>query len=79
MKRKILSIIGAFALGGIVLAGCSNNGERVETKNLYGKLGTGIISKLGTTDILFKKESTVPYINLEEAKPITSQLGSSCM
>ena len=74
--KKILGL-GVLALGVITLASCSSNGERVETKDLYGVNDLGLFSKIGTQDVLFKKDSKVPYVELKECSDLLSKTRSA--
>jgi len=71
--KKIFGL-GVLALGVITLAACSNNGDRVETKDLYGVSELGLLSKFGTQDVLFKKDSKVPYVELNEGVALVSKI-----
>ena len=76
--KKILGL-GALALVGLALAGCSGNGEKVETKDLIGLNGLNMVNKLGTQKVLYKKDSKVPYVELGEGAALMNSLRSTIL
>ena len=62
--KKLLSL-GALALGVLALASCSKGDEGVVKKDVIGS-NNGQIVKLTESKLFFKKDSTIPYIPLEE-------------
>lgn len=64
---KKLGVLGLLAFAGIALASCSSNAkDGVITKDIYGKGVMGTTAKVGRCGILFKENSTIPYIPLED-------------
>lgn len=62
--KKLLSL-GALALGVLALASCSKDNEGVVKKDILG-VSNGQVEKLAESKLFFKKDSTIPYIPLEE-------------
>ena len=62
MKKKF--IIGAFAFLGLALASCSGK------SNAYDVYGVdpedSVVKKVGNIDLIFKEDSTIPYIPLDD-------------
>ena len=68
--------IGIAALAGIALVSCGNTDERVVKKDVIGLNDESEIVKLDSCDILFKKDSEVPYISLDEGVRLMSDIRS---
>ena len=73
--KKLLSL-GALALGVLALASCSNGNEGVVTKDIIGA-SNGKVEKLGESKLFFKKDSTIPYIPLEECNVLLTLVRSA--
>lgn len=64
MKKSV--ICSTFAILAIALASCQNRGDSKVKKDLYGLNTNGEVAKLGDCELLFKQNSDVPYISLDE-------------
>lgn len=76
MKKLKLLSLGAITLAGIAavtLTSCSSN----NVYDIYGIGTTGKVQKYGTGSLEFKKNSTIPYINIEEGVNLLSVVRSS--
>ena len=70
---KKFGILGVAALASLALVGCSNS-DKVESKDVYSLNEDGEVAKMGTCDLLFKKNSDIPYISLDEGTTLMSSL-----
>ena len=68
--------IGIAALAGMALVSCGNTDERVVKKDVIGLNDESEIVKLDSCNILFKKDSEVPYISLDEGVRLMSDIRS---
>ncbi len=73
--KKLLSL-GALALGVLALASCSKDNEGVVKKDILG-VSNGQVEKLAESKLFFKKDSTIPYIPLEECKGLLTLVRSA--
>lgn len=67
MKRNAISILALLSL--LPLGGCgsSDKGERIISKDVFGyDAGKADVEKIGKVDLLYKANSDVPYISLEQ-------------
>ena len=71
---KKFSLLGIAAIAGLALVGCTNNGDKVETKDVYTLNKEEKVAKVSTCEILFKNGSDVPYISLDEGTALMSQI-----
>ena len=74
MKKKLIGLVGALALSGITLGAltaCSGG-----KTDVYFSNGT-LVEKLDSKEILFKDNSTVPYINVEDGAELMSVIRSA--
>ena len=75
--KKILSM-AVIGLGILGIASCSKNSNEVSKKDIYGPSSTGgDVSKYATGEVLFKKNSTVPYLSLEDGVALMSVVRSA--
>lgn len=72
MKKKIL--FGALALAGLALASCSGSKDEVKTIDVYTINDQSEVGKHGDFPILFKKNSSIPYISLEDGAKLLSMV-----
>ena len=75
MKKKLFGVLGALALSGITLSAltaCSSGTKKVDVYTSTGEL----VSKIDSKEILFKENSTVPYINVEDGTELMSAIRS---
>lgn len=75
MKKKLFGVLGALALSGITLSAltaCSSGTKKVDVYISTGEL----VSKIDSKEILFKENSTVPYINVEDGTELMSAIRS---
>ena len=75
MKKKLFGVLGALALSGITLSAltaCSSGTKKVDVYTSTGEL----VSKIDSKEILFKENSTVPYINVEDGAELMSAIRS---
>ena len=77
MKKKLIGLAGALALSGITLGAltaCSGS----KKADVYFSNGT-LVEKLDSKEILFKDNSTVPYINVEDGAELMSVIRSDTL
>lgn len=75
MKKKLFGVLGALALSGITLSAltaCSSGAKKVDVYTSADEL----VSKIDSKEILFKENSTVPYINVEDGAELMSAVRS---
>ena len=75
MKKKLFGVLGALALSGITLSAltaCSSGTKKVDVYTATDEL----VSKIDSKEILFKENSTVPYINVEDGAELMSAIRS---
>ena len=73
MKKKLIGLAGALALSGITLGALTAcSGSKTD---VYFSNGT-LVEKLDSKEILFKENSTVPYINVEDGAELMSVIRS---
>ena len=77
-KIKFLSL-GALALAGITIASCSGSNNIKTTKVVYGYNDEGKIAKISDCELLFKKNSDIPYISLDEGTALMSVVRATNM
>lgn len=75
MKKKLIGLVGALALSGITLGALTacSGGKKTD---VYISNGT-LVEKLDSKEILFKENSTVPYINVEDGAELMSVIRSA--
>lgn len=75
MKKRILGLLAltGVAVTGIALTSCSNSGEKVVKTDVYMQT-LGSVITAGQNEVLFKANSSVPYILLDEGTELLSVL-----
>ena len=72
--KKIIGL-GMLALAGVAVVSCANtNGDTVAVKDIIGLDDKQEVAKLGEVELLFKRNSEVPYISLTDGVEMMSQV-----
>ena len=66
-KRKLLLVLGIAGITTIALASCSKGGTDV-----YSADASGNVIKIGKSEITFKENSEIPYLNLADGVQLMS-------
>lgn len=75
MKKRYL--LGAIMLAGLALASCSNNNDELKLMDVYTVNNEGKVIKSGENNLLFKKNSDIPYISLEDGASLMTVIRST--
>lgn len=81
-KIKYISLLSLTGLAAVTLALAScgnNNGNNVSTKEIYGLDENKEIQKMGESELLFKQNSSIPYISLEDGTKLLSEARSEVL
>ena len=73
MKRVRVLGLGLVTLAGISLASCSNGGKM----SIYGYNANGEVKELAKGDLLFKENSEIPYISLDDSISVINRVRES--
>lgn len=73
MKKKF--IMGAFAFLGLALASCSGKSNAYDVYGVDPEDST--VKKVGNIDLIFKEDSTIPYIPLDDGVKLMSLMRST--
>ena len=75
--KKVLAL-SALAIVGVMLTSCSNQ-DKIIKKDIYTSDGATEVTKAGYCDLLFKKDSEIPYISLNDSATLLSNIYSSTL
>ncbi len=73
MKKFRLLGLGLILASGITLASCSNGGKM----SIYGYNADGEVKELAKGDLLFKENSEIPYISLDDSISVMNRVRES--